>query len=192
VTTRSRGNNRHNKTISTYQSDSDQESNDTENDAGTQNYQDHKEQEFKPTRDEAEAFIDIFRLNYKFAHDCIHESDDFYDAVCSFIDDVHRDFVYLCLSGVLGAKRKSNETKAREKLKVWVRASPLERPLVVMGMKELKQEAESRLGEDVRISGTTIDEYRKNLVAKLNNYEFDESRGCIGEPPPSILLKRYL
>ena len=96
-------------------------------------------------------------------------SNEFVEVVDGFIDDAPDNFVLECF---IGAKRKCNGKKGRERLKQWTRASSIERPLIVMIMNDLKAEATKRLDADVKIDGSTVDEYRANLVRKL--MEMDE------------------
>ena len=82
--------------------------------------------------------------------------EEFLEVVDGFIDDAPDNFVHLCLN-VIGAKRKCNGKKGRERLKQWTRASSIERPLIVMTMNDLKAEATKRLDADVKIDGSTVD-----------------------------------
>ena len=68
---------------------------------------------------------------------------------------------------MLGASRRVKDDVARKKLKAWIRASSIERPLITKSMAELKEIAADRLGDDIKISGSKVDDYRRNLVSKL-------------------------
>ena len=115
-----------------------------------------------PNTEEAESFLDIFRLNHREAN----SNTAFLNAALEYVDSVDIRFVHLCLNE-LGAARKAPAPTARNNLKIWIKADNLERPLVTKSMAELKKVAIQRLGEDHKVRGQTIGAYRANLVKAL-------------------------
>ncbi len=118
--------------------------------------------------------LDIFCLNYNGAN----QHDPFLEAVSSFVESANLSFVRMCLKK-LGTLRKDKEETARKKLRAWINACSIERPLITKSLPRLKLIADERLGDFVTVRGTKVDDYCKDLVMKLMEAEesaCDESR----------------
>ena len=93
-----------------------------------------EEAEEKPsTNEDAQEFLSIFTANHYLAN----KNEDFLDSTKHFVANVNLGFIHLCLKH-LGMNRKAKEEIARNKLKQWIVANEIERPLITKTKAGLK------------------------------------------------------